>query len=307
MVMKLRKKPVEVEGVRWTGTNVDELRAFVGDKLILGADNKPIIKTLEGDHDVCLGAVVVKGVEGEFYPVDPEIFPQTFIIEDAAALEALSAAQRTDLKDSEFAVPDKRKLPINDEKHIRLAWDFLAYTKDLTDAEQKHARGAILAAAKKHDMDISKWKWASLEDDQAVVVDWDQIESNPRLFPPAISSKSPPLEYPAPDAVPYLLNQGAEEACELGQAFAKALRFGLDSVDPKSGETPRERVRDEANDVLGLLFIVNDELSSRGIAPIEGVGDPARVEASVAKRLGNLQNEYEAGRYSLPIPSTKEA
>lgn len=173
MVMKLRKKPVEVEGVRWTGENVEEMQAFVGDVLSVtrcrcrsthdGHGPQLTVKTLEGDHKVVLGAVVVKGVKGEFYPVDPEIFPDTFVVEDVAALEALSASQRADLKDDQFAVPGKRKLPINDETHIHMAWNFLAHTDELTTEEKKRARGAILAAAKKHDMDTSDWKWPSLE------------------------------------------------------------------------------------------------------------------------------------------------
>lgn len=70
----------------------------------------------------------------------------------------LSAADRKDLKDSDFAVPDKRELPIHDEEHVKLAWDMVDKTKDLTDAERKEAKKRILAKAKELGVDTSDWK-----------------------------------------------------------------------------------------------------------------------------------------------------
>lgn len=187
MVMLLTKKPVQVTGVRWTGSNQEEVTAFCGDKVSF-KDDRCIIHTLEGDHTCVPDAVIVKGVKGEFYPVDPEIFPETFVIDkmdehytdgtlrdgstgaDASesaqearrgdpSLEAVwNASQRKKAPDSDWALPERKKLRIDDEKHVRLAWALVSHVSGITPAEVKEARGRILAKAKKLGMDTSEWE-----------------------------------------------------------------------------------------------------------------------------------------------------
>lgn len=70
----------------------------------------------------------------------------------------LTAAQRKNLKDEEFAVPDKRMLPMHDEEHVKMAWDMVDKTEDLTDTERKEAKKRIIARAKEMGMDTSDWK-----------------------------------------------------------------------------------------------------------------------------------------------------
>lgn len=70
----------------------------------------------------------------------------------------LTYQARKELDDDEFAVPGKRKLPINDEAHVRNAWDEVEYTEDLTDEERAEAKKKILAKAKKLGIDTSDWK-----------------------------------------------------------------------------------------------------------------------------------------------------
>ena len=94
---KYRKKPVVVEAVRWTGSNLEEIRNFVGSDLIEEYvelfDIKRTLKemlvdiaidTLEGTMRVDYGDYIIKGVQGEFYPCKPDIFEQTYeeVIED---------------------------------------------------------------------------------------------------------------------------------------------------------------------------------------------------------------------------------
>lgn len=94
---KYRKKPVVVEAVRWTGSNLEEIRNFVGSNLIEEwvefFDIKRTLKemlvgiaidTLEGTMRVDYGDYIIKGVKGEFYPCKPDIFKQTYdeIIDD---------------------------------------------------------------------------------------------------------------------------------------------------------------------------------------------------------------------------------
>lgn len=94
---KYRKKPVVVEAVRWTGSNLEEIRNFVGSDLIEECvelfDIKRTLKemlvdiaidTLEGTMRVDYGDYIIKGVKGEFYPCKPDIFLKTYeeVIED---------------------------------------------------------------------------------------------------------------------------------------------------------------------------------------------------------------------------------
>lgn len=69
----------------------------------------------------------------------------------------LSKEEREALPDSDFAVPGKRKLPIHDEKHARLAWDMVDRTNNLSDAERSAARQHILHRAKILGVDTSGW------------------------------------------------------------------------------------------------------------------------------------------------------
>lgn len=88
---KYRKKPVVVEAVRWTGSNLEEIRNFVGSDLIEdymelfsvnGTLKKMLIgiaiDTLEGTMRVDYGDYIIKGVQGELYPCKPDIFLKTY-------------------------------------------------------------------------------------------------------------------------------------------------------------------------------------------------------------------------------------
>jgi len=94
---KYRKKPIVVEAIRWTGSNLEEIRNFVGGDLIEECvelfDTKRELKkilasiaidTLEGTMRVDYGDYIIKGVQGELYPCKPDIFLATYeeVIED---------------------------------------------------------------------------------------------------------------------------------------------------------------------------------------------------------------------------------
>lgn len=94
---KYRKKPVVVEAIQWAGSNLEEIRNFVGSDLIEEYvelfDIKRTLKemlvdiaidTLEGTMRVDYGDYIIKGVKGEFYPCKPDIFLKTYeeVIED---------------------------------------------------------------------------------------------------------------------------------------------------------------------------------------------------------------------------------
>ncbi len=87
--MKFRKKPVTIDAVKWTGANLKEVIDFTG--LNPSAtrwswdEYQDVVKkhglkifTLEGHHTATIGDMIIKGVEGEFYPCKPDIFEKTY-------------------------------------------------------------------------------------------------------------------------------------------------------------------------------------------------------------------------------------
>ena len=101
---RYRKKPVEVEAVRWDGTPEgstpildwilstgdrgahwdyphDEIRHVMDDGTEQGCPASPgglFIRTLEGEMRADAGDWIIRGVAGEFYPCKPEIFAATY-------------------------------------------------------------------------------------------------------------------------------------------------------------------------------------------------------------------------------------
>lgn len=70
---------------------------------------------------------------------------------------ALTKEQRDALPADDFAVPGKRKLPMHDEKHVRMGWDMVDRTEGLTDSERATARRRLIERAKKLGVDTSDW------------------------------------------------------------------------------------------------------------------------------------------------------
>lgn len=79
---KYRKKPVVIEALQ-VNNNVNELQEFIGDNGIVIQDEHTIIvsiNTLEGVMTGTDGAYIIKGVQGEFYPCQKDIFEKTYEI-----------------------------------------------------------------------------------------------------------------------------------------------------------------------------------------------------------------------------------
>jgi hypothetical protein len=88
---KFRKKPVIIKAEQWFNNSTileAHIQPYVG-KYAEGGEKvckhcqKPMhkhgwIETLEEGHIVCPGDWIVKGIKGEFYPVKPDIFEQTY-------------------------------------------------------------------------------------------------------------------------------------------------------------------------------------------------------------------------------------
>ena len=88
--MKYKKKPVIIDAIQFNGLNLEEIKEFVGDKLVydiidtawqVGKGRPHIlmkIKTLEGDMNVSEKDYIISGINGEFYPCKPDIFYKTY-------------------------------------------------------------------------------------------------------------------------------------------------------------------------------------------------------------------------------------
>lgn len=86
--MKYRKKPVEIEAIKWNGSNVEEVINFCNDKVIVYHDQllngvkcdsySISILTLEDVMRADIGDYIIKGVKGEYYPCKPDIFEMTY-------------------------------------------------------------------------------------------------------------------------------------------------------------------------------------------------------------------------------------
>jgi hypothetical protein len=100
--MKYRTKQFEVEAVRYAD-NYDEVRAFVG--FIVLKDGKGVFPGFRVDdypagdivaevydylHDTWVGVragdYIIKGMKGEFYPCDPEVFNAKYELIDESPI-----------------------------------------------------------------------------------------------------------------------------------------------------------------------------------------------------------------------------
>ena len=75
---KYKKKPVEIDAIRFNDRDLLQLVGFVNDGSVVLKNGTVYIRTLEGDMRISNGDYVIKGVNGEFYPCKPDIFEKTY-------------------------------------------------------------------------------------------------------------------------------------------------------------------------------------------------------------------------------------
>lgn len=82
-------KPVVIEAVQWTGTNLEEIKSFVdndslnyetyGTDTVTGLPKIAMsIDTLEGTMTASVDDYIIKGLRGEFYPCKPDVFKKKY-------------------------------------------------------------------------------------------------------------------------------------------------------------------------------------------------------------------------------------
>jgi hypothetical protein len=99
----------------------------------------------------------------------------------------------------------------------------------------------------------------------------------------------------------HLLTIAAEECAEVAQRLSKALRFGLDEVQPGQSLTNRERIRYEYSDLAAVLEMIDPPTPSGGrIHPPSGKAmdeKRAKVETFLAysAQQGTLTEAHPNG------------
>ena len=77
-VFKAEKKPIPVSVIRYDGENYDEVKKFCSYVTYIPRDKNLYVETLEGKMKCNPGDFIIKGPEGEFYPIKKEIFEKTY-------------------------------------------------------------------------------------------------------------------------------------------------------------------------------------------------------------------------------------
>lgn len=75
---RFRKKPVEIDAMHFADeSDSGRIASWCGGSNVV-SPREVQIHTLEGVMTASLGDWVVRGVQGEFYPVKPQIFAETY-------------------------------------------------------------------------------------------------------------------------------------------------------------------------------------------------------------------------------------
>ena len=94
MIKSYAKKPVVIQALRWTGSNLKEIITFTDGPPDVRSEHAAMkweeyedlvekeglkIYTLEGKMSASVGDYIIKGVRGEFYPCRKDIFEETYL------------------------------------------------------------------------------------------------------------------------------------------------------------------------------------------------------------------------------------
>jgi hypothetical protein len=77
-------------------------------------------------------------------------------------MSKIKEATREDIGEDDFAFPKERKEPIHDAAHVRNAIARFNQVKGVSDSERDAAWKRIVAAAKKHKVEVKEKDWREL-------------------------------------------------------------------------------------------------------------------------------------------------
>jgi hypothetical protein len=93
-----------------------------------------------------------------------------------------------------------------------------------------------------------------------------------------------------------LLVKLIEECAEISKVATKALRFGMNSIQPSSGETNRKLLKEEHKDYMATLMLLQDETGVFFSMTNDEIRErKARIEEyfKVSQNLGIMDKEKE--------------
>lgn len=82
MKLKIKSKPVIKEAVHWDGDDIGIIREHYPDLDFEVDGVNLILKTLEGPMECPPGDYIIRGIKGEYYSIDSDIFKQSYDILD---------------------------------------------------------------------------------------------------------------------------------------------------------------------------------------------------------------------------------
>jgi len=203
---------------------------------------------------------------------------------------ALTKEQRDALPDDEFAVPGKRKLPIPDEKHVRMGWDMVDQAKGLTDEERREARSRILDKAHQLGIDTTGWNRIKAMRLSAMSLDVPEVEDHPNRVPfsGVLTYLDRPSDFP-PDGSKGKLVVMTAEAAE--KALPSLLGMAVDFTDDFDGHDPVQKFG-----IITAANIEGDAIVVEGF--MYGSDFPEQVEYVQAHK-DDLGFSYEVQRASV--------
>jgi hypothetical protein len=78
-------------------------------------------------------------------------------------MSKIDPSGREHLADEDFAFPKERKEPIHDAAHVRNAIARFTHVEGVTDSERDEAWKRIVAAARKHNVELHETNWRQLK------------------------------------------------------------------------------------------------------------------------------------------------
>lgn len=83
MILHCRKRPIDITAMLWDGTRqrADEIIQWSDGQISLD-DGEPCmtlrVRTMEGVYITKPGVYILRGIRGEFYPCDSDVFDQSY-------------------------------------------------------------------------------------------------------------------------------------------------------------------------------------------------------------------------------------
>ncbi|WP_051382431.1 DUF6582 domain-containing protein [Bradyrhizobium sp. Tv2a-2] len=206
----------------------------------------------------------------------------------------LDKKSRDALSDEHFAVPGKRKLPINDEHHTKLAWDMVDRTQGLTPEERSGARSRILHRAKDLGIDTKDWhKVQSMAIEcMALNIANDDNHPNKMPFSGVLTKLDEPSDAPPGGARGRRIIVTSEAA---SKALGSLLGMAVDFTPSFDGHDTKAKIG-----IITSADIVGNEIRIEGFVYAADFPETAELIQALKDVLGF---SFEAERLYVEDPS----